>query len=159
MPLAFRNLNITPDAPVATWPTEAVLTALERGDLDDLRRVASEVRRDPWGPIARRVEVVLTYSRPYGIAEIFDRIVARARNEAEAAERAEVAAEVCDALERSGLSRAAFAERVGTSTSRLSTYATGKVVPSATLLLRMRRLAETGVASTVRGLGPEALHQ
>jgi hypothetical protein len=31
---------------------------------------------------------------------------------------------------------------MGTSTSRLSTYVSGKVTPSAALLLRMRRLAE-----------------
>ncbi len=30
----------------------------------------------------------------------------------------------------------------GTSTSRLSTYATGKVTPSAALLVRMRRMTE-----------------
>ena len=39
MPLAFRNLTITPDAPVSLWPTEAVQTALERGDLADWHRI------------------------------------------------------------------------------------------------------------------------
>ena len=34
-----------------------------------------------------------------------------------------------------------FAERIGTSRSRLSTYMSGKVVPSATLMVRMRRVA------------------
>ena len=32
MALAFRNLTITPQAPVSQWPTEAVQTALERGE-------------------------------------------------------------------------------------------------------------------------------
>jgi transcriptional regulator with XRE-family HTH domain len=45
-------------------------------------------------------------------------------------------------VKRSGLSRAAFASRIGTSASRLSTYSSGKVIPSATLLLRIRRLAD-----------------
>jgi len=36
---------------------------------------------------------------------------------------------------------AAFAEAIGTSPSRLSTYANGRVAPSATLLLRMERVA------------------
>ncbi len=35
---------------------------------------------------------------------------------------------------------AEFASRIGTSTSRLSTYAAGKVTPSAALMLRIRRL-------------------
>jgi transcriptional regulator with XRE-family HTH domain len=42
---------------------------------------------------------------------------------------------------RSGLSKQGFAERIGTSRSRLSTYMSGQVVPSATLMVRMRRVA------------------
>jgi transcriptional regulator with XRE-family HTH domain len=34
-----------------------------------------------------------------------------------------------------------FAERTGTSRSRLSTYMSGKVVPSAALMMQMRRVA------------------
>jgi len=44
-------------------------------------------------------------------------------------------------IDESALSRAEFASRIGTSTSRLSTYATGKVIPSAALLVRMRSVA------------------
>lgn len=45
-------------------------------------------------------------------------------------------------MPESGLSRAEFASRVGTSASRLSTYVSGRVTPSAALLLRMRRVAD-----------------
>jgi transcriptional regulator with XRE-family HTH domain len=68
-----------------------------------------------------------------------ERVIARAREEAEAAERNAVAAEIDQLIRSSGLSRAEFASRIGTSTSRLSTYVTGKVTPSAALLVRMRR--------------------
>lgn len=142
MPLAFRNLTITLDAPVSVWPTEAVQMALERGDLGDWRRIVAEIKREPWGVTARQVEEVLGYSRPYGIAEAMEAVLAEIRADVEADERREVAAEVRDAIDRSGLSQAEFAARIGTSASRLSTYASGKVIPSATLLLRMRRLAE-----------------
>ncbi len=141
MSLGFRNLDITPDAPVSSWPTEAVQAALERGDLEHWRRIVAEVKRDPWGRIARQLEEVLSHSRPYGIADAMDVALARARRRAEDAEREQVAAEVRDAIARSGLSRAEFASRIGTSTSRLSTYATGKVTPSASLMVRMRRVA------------------
>ena len=140
MALAFRNLTITPDDPVAVWPTEAVAAALERGDLNHWQRIAAEVRREPWGRIARQLEEVLTYCRPYGVAELMERVLAHARQRAEVAERAEVAAEVRRLIELSGLSRAEFASRIGTSTTRLSTYATGKVTPSAALMVRMRCL-------------------
>ena len=40
----------------------------------------------------------------------------------------------------SGLSQRAFAARVGTSASRLSSYVHGHVVPSATMMLRIKRV-------------------
>jgi transcriptional regulator with XRE-family HTH domain len=46
----------------------------------------------------------------------------------------------------SGLNMTEFASRIGTSASRLSTYATGKVTPSAALMLRIRRLGSRRVA-------------
>lgn len=141
MPLAFRNLDITPDASVSSWPTEAVQAALERGDLEHWRRIVAEVNRDPWGRIARQLEEVLSHSRPYGIADAMDVALAGARRHAEAEEREQVAAEVRDAIARSGLSRAEFASGIGTSPSRLSTYTTGRVTPSASLMIRMRRVA------------------
>jgi DNA-binding transcriptional regulator YiaG len=141
MPLAFRNLTITPDAPVSEWPTEAVQTALERGDLADWHRIVVALQADPWGKTARQVEEVLSYSRPYGIAEAIEAALARARQRTEASERAAVASEIREAVERSGLSQAEFASRIGTSASRLSTYASGKVTPSAMLMVRIRRVA------------------
>ena len=141
MPLAFRNLTITPDAPVSEWPTEAVQTALERGDLADWHRIVVALQADPWGRTARQVEEVLSYSRPYGIAEAIEAALARARQRTEASERAAVASEIREAVERSGLSQAEFASRIGTSASRLSTYASGKVTPSAMLMVRIRRVA------------------
>lgn len=142
MALAFRNLTITPDDPVTRWPTEAVHIALERGDLADWHRIVAELKRDPWGRTARQVEEVLSYARPYGIAEAMEAVLDRIRADVESGEREQVATEVRRAIARSGLSRAEFASRIATSTSRLSTYATGKVTPSATLMLRIQRLAD-----------------
>jgi DNA-binding transcriptional regulator YiaG len=142
MALAFRNLTVTPDAPVSQWPTEAVQTALERGDLADWHRIVAEIGGDPWGKTARQVEEALSCSRPYGVAEAMETALCRARERAEANERAAVAAEIREAVTRSGLSRAEFASRIGTSASRLSTYASGKVTPSAALMFRIRRVAD-----------------
>src|SRR5580693_7779652 len=94
MPLAFRNLTITPDAPVSEWPTEAVQTALERGDLADWHRIVVAFQADPWGRTARQVEEVLSHSRPYGVAEAIEAALARARQRTEASERAAVATEI-----------------------------------------------------------------
>jgi len=70
-----------------------------------------------------------------------ERVIAAARETAEGEEREAVAAEVEELIRKSGLSRGEFAAVIGTSASRLSTYATGKVTPSAALLVRMRRAA------------------
>jgi hypothetical protein len=150
MALLFRNLTTDPSAPVATWPTEAVQIALERGDLADWHRLAAEVARQPWGRTARQLEEVLSHSRPYGVAEAMETVIARARARAEQREREEVAAEIRRAIDRSGLTRAEFASRAGTSASRLTTYANGSVVPSATFMIRIRRLVET-LRDEVRG--------
>jgi DNA-binding transcriptional regulator YiaG len=139
-PLAFRNVDASPDDPVSEWPLEAIQTALERGGLSHWRRLASSVRAQPWGPVARQIEEVLTYSRPYGVAELMERIISNSRQEVATEERATVAAEVAELVENSGLSRTEFATMVGTSPPRLSTYITGKVTPSAALMLRMSRL-------------------
>jgi hypothetical protein len=73
---------------------------------------------------------------------LMERVIERARIETERAERDAVAQEVSHLIERSGLSRVDFASQIGTSPSRLSTYATGKVTPSAALMVRMRTEAE-----------------
>ncbi len=139
--LAFRNVDASPSDPVTDWPIEAVQAALERGGLSEWRRLVSEIRAQPWGAVARRVEGVLTHSRPYGIDKAMERAISTARSNAEVNEREAVAAEVGRLVKISGLSRVEFASRIGTSSSRLSTYVTGKVTPSAALLLRMARAA------------------
>jgi len=128
-------------APPDATSTEAVQAALERGDLADWHRIVAEFGADPWGRTARQVEEVLSHTRPDGVAEAMETVLSLVRERAEASERAAVATEIREAVKRSGLSRAEFASQIGTSASRLSTYAAGKVTPSATLMLRIRRVA------------------
>lgn len=139
--LKFRNITASPDDPVETWPFEGILAAVERGTLPDWRRLATVIRADPWGPVAQQVLEAIRLSRPYGTTELLTGVVARARKLAADSEREMVAAEVRDLVGRSGLSMQDFAAKIGTSRSRLSTYISGKVVPSATLMVRMRRVA------------------
>ena len=148
MTLRFRNIDTRPEQPVAEWPGEAVLSALERGSLDDWRRLVAEIGEQPWGEVARKVEQSLEVSAPYGVARVMRRAIERARNHALQRERDEVAAQVQELVQSSGLSKGEFAARIGTSASRLSTYMTGKVIPSATLLLRMQKVAQS---SSFRG--------
>lgn len=138
MTVAFRNVTARSSDPVARWPTEAVQTALERGGLPEWRRIADEIVQAPWGRTARQVEEVLGHSRPYGVAELFTRVIGSARAQAEAREREAVATELRELAARSGLTQAEFARRLGTSGSRFSSYVNRAVVPSATLMVRAR---------------------
>lgn len=140
--LQFRNVDVDPGDPVETWPTEAVQAALERGTITDWRRLTAAIRRDPYGSVARRVEHVLTYCAPYGVAALMRSVIARARQWTETQARDEVRRRLADAVRRSGLTQAQFAQRLGTSPSRLSTYLSGKVDPSASLLVRAERLVD-----------------
>ncbi len=139
--LRFRNIDADPTDPVETWPTEGVIAALERGGLSDWRRIAAAVQADPWGPVARRLEDALAVTQPYGVVDLMQALLERAREDAIDDERAEVAGRVASLLGASGLSRVDFAERIGTSASRLSTYLSGKVAPSSTLMVRMEMVA------------------
>jgi DNA-binding transcriptional regulator YiaG len=139
--LKFRNIDASPDDPVETWPFEGILAAVERGTLPDWRRLAAVIRADPWGPVAQQVLDAIRLSRPYGTAELLEGVVHRARKLAAESERVDVASEVQELVRRSNLSKQDFAERIGTSRSRLSTYMSGKVMPSAALMVRMRRVA------------------
>jgi len=79
MALAFRNIDVTPQDPVSEWGLEGIQAALERGDLSHWRRIAAEVRRDPWGMVAEDLADVLSYCHPYGVADVMLDILTSAR--------------------------------------------------------------------------------
>lgn len=150
--LKFRNITASVDDPVETWPFEGILAAVERGTLPDWRRLAAAVRADPWGPVAQQVLEAVEMSRPYGTSKLLTTVIEHARQDATDAEREQVAGEIRDLVARSGLSRQNFALRLGTSRPRLSTYLSGRVTPSAALMLRMRRVAAQAQARDGRQL-------
>lgn len=143
MPVTFRNVDASPADDVRTWPYEALVTVIDRGLVEDWRPIFVEVRRSPWGNVARRVEKYLSYREPDGVSALFALAIDHARKAVEEADREEVAARVRDAVAASRLTKAEFARQIGTSGSRLSTYLTGQVTPSAAMLVRIERTAET----------------
>lgn len=145
----FRNVDADVTDDVRSWPYEALVTVLDRGLVSDWRPIFVEIRRSPWGAVARRLERHLAERDADAAATLFGLALGRARADADAAERREVAARVRAAIQRSGLTQAEFAAQVGTSASRLSTYASGKVVPSAAMLVRVEAAPERG--EPVRG--------
>lgn len=152
MTVPFRNVDV--DAPLDTWPYEAIVTLIERGTIGDWVMITRAIDDDPWGNVARQVEEYLGYEHPYGVAPLLHRAIVRSRRAAEARERDTVAAEVTDLVSRSGLSLTELASRVGTSRSRLSTYRSGRVTPSATMMNRLRTVVDRQERGAARGLRP-----
>jgi hypothetical protein len=152
MPVVFRNVDASPRDDVRTWPYEALVTVIDRGLVGDWRPIFDEVRREPWGVVARRVGHYLSYREPDGVGALFALAIEHARSAAEAGDRSEAARRMRRAVAESGLTNAEFALRVGTSASRLSTYLSGKVTPSAAMLIRIERAG----ASASGGTSPDA---
>ena len=150
MPVGFRNVDASPTDDVRTWPYEALVTVIDRGLVGDWRPIFAELRRSPWGRVARRVGHYLSYREPDGVSALFALAIERARVDADEADRAEVASRVRAAVASSGLTNRDFALLVGTSASRLSTYLNGKVTPSAAMLVRIERAAERAELSATR---------
>jgi hypothetical protein len=154
MSVNFRNVDADPSDPVETWPYEAMVAAIERGTVRDWAKITAAVRRDPWGAISRALEDYVSYAEPSGVTELLGRVVRQARVEAK--RRREKVAARPPAHSRVRLTAAKFASRAGTSASRLSTYASGKVVPSATMMFRLERAAhQSGAASDSDRAAPE----
>lgn len=147
----FRNIRVTPDAPVTDWGFEGLLAAIERGSMKLWDRIAAEVRRHPCGPVARLLEdEVIDALSHEGERELFRQVLQRARLRWEQDAKAEVASRLRAVLKRSGMSQREFAAQLGTSASRFSTYLSGKVTPGADLLVRAERLVDPSGATPAR---------
>jgi hypothetical protein len=136
------QLSAYDERPVEFWPTAAIKTAVESGDLMVWQRIVAAVKRDPYGRTARQVEEVLETTSSYGITKALVEVLARSREHLEADERAEVGRQVQLLLDRSGLGPQEFASRIGASAEELVSYLTGDISPSAVQLVRMRRLSD-----------------
>jgi hypothetical protein len=137
-PSVRRNV----ERPVEFWPTSAIRAALEGGDIATWKQIANAIKRDPYGRTARQVEEVLESSRPYGISKALAEVLDRARDHLEVNERTEVARHVRLLIERSGLKMPEFASRIGVPVDELGAYLAAETSPSASLMIRMRRLSD-----------------
>ena len=130
------------ERPVEFWPTAAIRSALESGDITIWQRIVVAIKRDPFGRTARQVEEVLEFAAPYGISKALNEVLSRARAHLEADERTEASRHVRLLLDRSGLTEREFASRIGISAADLTAFLQASVSPAASLMIRMRRLSD-----------------
>ena len=138
MAVQFRNLEVTPRDPVERWGPEGILTAIDRGGLAEWRRISRALAAGPHGPVAADLEEALELAEDAGAARVLQLALERAR----ASEAERVGWRLREYVWRANMTQAEFARAVGTSPSRMSTYLSGSVTPSAVMLERMRRVAE-----------------
>lgn len=125
----FRNLDVTPEQPVSTWGVEGILAALERGDLTHWQRILSAVRADPTGDVVADLEQAIELAEGCGGSQYCALVL----NDILRGPVAKVARKMRHDVRRTGLTLREFANLLGTSHSRLSTYLTGQVTPSAAI--------------------------
>ncbi|NHA01072.1 helix-turn-helix transcriptional regulator [Nocardioides sp. W3-2-3] len=121
-------------------PEAFVRHFLEEG-LPEWRAQIARYAEDPWSPYARHLDALAQQAGLPGFDVTIGQFMHEMRDHAETRDREMVAREIRRLVAESGLSQRTFAARLGTSPSRMSSYCTGQVTPSAALLLRIRRLA------------------
>ncbi|HEY5288115.1 MAG TPA: helix-turn-helix transcriptional regulator [Solirubrobacteraceae bacterium] len=141
MTLRFRNLDFDTTQPMDRWPAEAIQTVIDRGSLSDWRRLASAIRRNPWGPAARTTEIVVAWGEHYGIDALMTNVIRRARDDINRQGRAEYAAQIRSWRIQNKMTLRQFALAAGTSASRLSDYENAKVAPTTDVLGRLAYVA------------------
>ncbi len=85
---------------------------------------------------------MLETAQPYGVSKALAEVLMRTREHMEANECAEVARHVRLLIDRSGLGQPEFASRIGVPTDQFAAYLDGRTSPSASLMIRMRRLSD-----------------
>ncbi|WP_341579827.1 helix-turn-helix transcriptional regulator [Microbacterium schleiferi] len=140
MPLRFRNIDVTPDAPVREWGFEGMLAALDRGYAPHWSRLASAVASEPGLREVFEESAEAAESRQT-VALVREMISHRQRTTSEIAQE-----RLRSAQRASGLTQRELASTLGTSASRLSTYLSGRVTPAMDVLVAAEELADREVA-------------
>ena len=135
--LKFRNLEVSPQDPVDTWGVEGLLTAIERGGADEWARVSQAVRlAGPESGLRKDLDEALSLAEGGG-----KNVIQLALRFASESSEEQVLRSIQSAFTMAHMTITEFAERVGTSRTRMSAYLAGKTMPSASILQRMQTIA------------------
>lgn len=139
--LVMTDVDPSRPGPLLATPEEVART-WDLGGLPAWRGQVAIIASNPWAPYANELkELALAADRPAPVHAL-DEAVKVYRTRFERRERELVAREIRALVAVSGLSQREFAALAGTSASRLSTYVNGLVTPSATMMVRIRRVSE-----------------
>lgn len=148
--LLMTGVEQSRPAPLPSSPAELRAT-LERRGADGWRRILANVAHNPWEPGAPYLADLARDAGLPAAAHAIDRCTKLYRERSEDSDRRAIAREIRRLVAISGCSQRQFAQYVGTSGPRLSTYVNGVVTPSATMMLRIKRVAIELERSAARG--------
>lgn len=135
--------DVAPSVGTRPASAEEFLEKWDQADLNGRRELLSTVAAFPWAPLTKGiVGLAGTRNRPL-LAQQLEHAITMFRRRSEEAERRAVADELKRLVTLTGLSQRDFAEMIGTSGSRFSTWVNGHVVPATTTVVRIRRTAAT----------------
>lgn len=120
--------------------TEAeLLGVVDHGSVLEWRHHFAMIASSPWSPYSHHLADLAQQAARPEVVGLVDRFTQVCREQHKEREREQVAEEVRRLVADSGATQREFAQWVGTSPSRLSTYISGTVTPSASLMLRITR--------------------
>lgn len=122
--------------------TEQLLDLLEHGNARRWRAALLPLIESPWGPYGQHIVRLTQDADLPAIATVLEECRKVYQERQEQRERDAIAREIRRLVAISGLTQRQFSSQIGTSPSRLSTYVNGRVIPSAAMLLRIRRVAQ-----------------
>ena len=132
--------GIDPEASLPVVRTVGELVGLvDGGSVLEWRHHLAMIAASPWSPYSRHLGDLATQASLPAVAALVAQFTEVCRQQNKEREREQVAEEVRRLVAGSGVTQRQFAQWVGTSPSRLSTYVSGSVTPSASLMLRMAR--------------------
>jgi DNA-binding transcriptional regulator YiaG len=115
---------------------------VEHGNARRWRAALLPLIESPWGPYGEHIVQLTKEAGLTKVTALLEECRKVYQQRQEQRERDAIAREIRRLVAISGLTQREFASQIGTSPSRLSTYVNGRVIPSAAMLLRIRRVAQ-----------------
>ncbi|HWJ11942.1 MAG TPA: helix-turn-helix transcriptional regulator [Nocardioides sp.] len=144
------------DPSVASSSLDDAILHQREASFDEIRAHVARIAEDPWSDETDAALGVVDQVDCADLARAFARVVKEARESVQLSEREVIARSIRALIAESGLTQRAFARRVGTSPSRISSYVQGSVTPSAAMMLRIRRTAALVQAEQAEQAGSAA---
>lgn len=144
----LRHLDYGSSAEVEDVGAAGLQAVLDGGDVGAWRPVLAAVARDPWGPVAQRVERIVDHLETYGTAALLRGWLRRQR--AGAPERAGT---LVDLRREAGLTQRQLASRLGVSQAQVARVEATSAPSLRSLRRYLAALELTPDALVVRGRG------